>query len=502
MKFKLMVVDDDLERKSAYEAVLSDEIFETIFVWSKEDFEKFKETPVDGYLLDVFLDKEGWRDKQKGTDAAEMVNMHLRSAPRPAPVFLVSQEWGDEKILDVLKQIGDSSVTVVQYFAWSEFQAVLSEEGDNQYRLRALRKKIESEIVRWHGRSRFMPAPDDSIRILLIADPQFGDPQTADTATYAENWIALTLKEWEKKSPEERVPDLIVIAGDISYSGRPAEFAFAEDRLIYDLIGPLWGKNNIDRMKDRLIIVPGNHDVNLRFSAADKYDFSLEEKNFSESKLPLISNDDGNPYPSHRDYGLAPFRNFAHKMTGQREWLESKTLSWVDRRFIHCGIQFFVLNTVAELDAESPARATIRESHVRQINRSILDGQPEGIFTIAVSHHGLAPRNQSKKEAGIENWVETGRELFSLNKVKLWMFGHYHQFDAPPEASDPFHESPLWTIQIPTTRIYCEERGFCVLDLKRKGGVVIDARVRSYALKNGKSTRSESDRGVFGNLAR
>ena len=384
MTYKLMVIDDRVSRKEQYEAVLSTTDFDPIYVWTKSDFEKYREIPVDGYLLDVFLDKGDW----KATNAAALLKEAIQSAPRPAPVFLVSVHWDDPRVLDVLKQAGESSAKVIQYLAWSEFEQATEPGEAGTNRLDALRVKLRSELARWHGRSGFRPQPGDTIRILLLADLQFGDPATDPYATFAENWIAKKLKADAQKPNGAALPDLIVVAGDVTHSGRPDQFARAEERLNLDLMGSLWGNNNIDRMRDRLVIVPGNHDVNLRFSASDNRFFSPKDKDFRPD-APTMVNEKKVPYPAHQEYALEPFRRFAYRLTAQRDWQDSSPMSWVDRRFIHCGIRFFVLNSVAELDADSPDRACFTESATRAITRSLAEDAPDSIFSIAISQHGL-----------------------------------------------------------------------------------------------------------------
>jgi len=171
-------------------------------------------------------------------------------------------------------------------------------------------------------------------------------------------------------------------------------------------------------------------------------------------------------------------------------------MSWVDRRFIHCGIRFFVINSVAELNADSPDRACFSERATRAINRSLADDAPDSVFSIAVSHHGLRPEG-STNEKEVDNWLAVGRDFFSMHKIRLWLYGHYHAFDRRSLNGIPFDKVPLWMVQVPTTRIYPSTRGFCVLELKRKLGAVTDAYVHQYVLENG-TTEKRASVSVYG----
>lgn len=489
MAYKIMVIDDARDRREQYRKVFSNSEFEPLFIWTQQDLERNRDTPVDGYVIDVFLSGGDWANSE--TNAAELLRTHIQTAPRSAPVFLVSQLWGDERVLDILKLAGESSVKVVQYLAWSEFQQATEENDTAESRMYALRNKLLFELNRWHGRSGFRPEPDAPIRILLIADVQFGDPKTDPQATFSEHWIAHKLKE------DNALPDLIVVAGDVSHSGRPDQFALAGERLALDLMGPLWGNNNIDRMRDRIVLVPGNHDVNLRFSACDNRRYDLDTKKFQNDELPALTTNTSR-HPCHHDYALEPFRRFARQLTRDRNWDDSTDLSWVDRRFLHLGIRFFVLNTVTSLNSSIPDSATISEDTVRKISRSLADDS-ESVFNIAVSHHGLRPEGALDTEKQIDNWNTVGRDLFTMHDIRLWLYGHYHEFHARSLNGEPFNEKPLWLVQIPTPRISYTKRGFCLLELHREAGKICDAVVHHYPLENSKigqkSTHRVFDRG-------
>lgn len=178
-----------------------------------------------------------------------------------------------------------------------------------------------------------------------------------------------------------------------------------------------------------------------------------------------------------------------------RSWEDSMSLSWVDRRFLHCGIRFFVFNTVSGLSASAPDLASFGEPAVREITRSLSDDEPGSIFSIAVSHHGLRPLG-SDNQTQVNNWTSVGQDAFAMHRIPLWIYGHYHQFEARSINSKPFDKTPLWLVQVPTSRISSPTRGFCVLELRRDSGKVVDAHAHHYVLGHS-SVEKKDIRRVF-----
>jgi hypothetical protein len=489
MKYKVMVIDDRPSRQSRYDSVLSCEEFEPIYIFNRSQLHELAETPVDAYLIDVFLDTGDW--KEENETAATLLEKHIQKSPRSAPVFLVSEQWSRDKALEVIKQCGQSSAAVVDYLAWSDFEPGIQNEISNTERTASrLRTRLLTELDRWHGRSSFRPRPDDSIRILLLSDMQYEDPETDNNATYAESWIVDRLQN-DNLNKGIPLPDLIVLAGDITYSGSPHEFAIAEDRLMKDLILKLWPASR-GGGRDRLIVIPGNHDVNLRFAAVEKRIYSPKSKEFKDDSRQVPSYEPPDvPYSTHHAYALEPFRRFAYRLTMQREWLDEPIRSWVDRRFLHCGISFYLLNSVAKIDAQNPDRACFEEKELLAIDRSIKGSIPSDTFNIAISHHGryvLDRKESNLQDVNNEKIIENiGKHysFFPLQKIRLWLFGHYHKFGKDHEYQGTFEDVPLWLVSLPTTRIKSKKLGFCVLELERKNGVVCDAKIQEYAIDGG-----------------
>jgi predicted phosphodiesterase len=510
MAYRLMIIDDDMDRASFYKAVFSGPDFEPIFIWSMYEFSSAKETPVDGYIVDIFLAGQKWGNIKAST----LIKEHIQNAPRPAPVFLVSENWGDKEVLLVLKEIASCDVRVVQYLAWSEFvDAAESNASDagKAFSLERIRLKHLQELNIWHGRSDLRPGPDQLIRILVLSDLQYKDPHTHRNAAATEHKIIDALEE---------SPHIIVIAGDVAYSGSPDEYEMAYHHITNDIIAPLWGKHAEKWKGERVVMVPGNHDVNLRFSSCENWKFDFQKMKLAQIKKVSTVSDMGSAissashvlpleapfrnYRSHQDYALGPFRQFAYALTKDRNWNDSNSLSWVDRRFADCGIQFLILNTIPDLSWRTPSRASFDKGALDQINRSMggsrerYSGKADRAYcNIALSHHGLRP--YGKQNAVIENWDEIGKQYFEVIRPHLWIFGHYHKFDTWTVNDGPFKRYPFDCIQAATPRIQGDEpRGFCTLKLKVVNGIVEQGWVKNFELtSDGCRAGDEQELGSF-----
>lgn len=90
-----------------------------------------------------------------------------------------------------------------------------------------------------------------SVRILHLSDIHF----RAETAWNARPVLSALTDFIGNEVAEGRKPDLVAITGDIAWSGKQTEYKLARDWL--DTLWPRLGGLN----KDRLLLVPGNHDV-------------------------------------------------------------------------------------------------------------------------------------------------------------------------------------------------------------------------------------------------
>ena len=110
-----------------------------------------------------------------------------------------------------------------------------------------------------------MPAPNDDrpIRILHLSDIHF----KADKAWDADPVLRALVRFIAKEVNDGLAPDLVAITGDLAFAGVAKEYRLARDWLDQQL----WPALPKNLSRDRLLLVPGNHDVDRK-----KVDFVAE----------------------------------------------------------------------------------------------------------------------------------------------------------------------------------------------------------------------------------
>jgi formylglycine-generating enzyme required for sulfatase activity len=125
-----------------------------------------------------------------------------------------------------------------------------------------LRRDREAGLDRlvWGITGRRPPRPQDKpspIRLLHLSDPQF----RADHAWDADPVRRALARFIGEEVRAGLVPDLVVITGDLAFMGTAAEYALARDWLDRVLWPLLHDAAGTALPRDRLLLVPGNHDT-------------------------------------------------------------------------------------------------------------------------------------------------------------------------------------------------------------------------------------------------
>lgn len=472
-KYKLLIIDDEWNRrKKAYQKVLEDKsLFELIFLHHPGELTDIDKINPDGYILDIFLSENGWQTK-----ASEVIEKYISKNIKP--IFLITEHLTKDEIKDEINSLLRHPIPINLFFSWQEFANSENKITRNENSA-ATRWKIQVELDEWHQRSKFQPSPDQTLRILHISDLQFHDPGTSTKSFLVEDAIAHSLKN------DNKSPDFLFISGDIAYSGKPDEYKSALNWFDHELLPQIFN-DNIDNWRERIIIVPGNHDVNLRLSSCDSFDY-----NFSPESDGDIFSKNTMRYKDHKKYGLDPFKEFAVKLSPDKNWHEKETLCWVSNRFLGLGIQFILFNSVMSIDFQEPSKSTIDEKKLlrplkREIHAIDSDVKP---FRIVISHHG--PQSRDTSINAITNWSQV-ENFIESTEIDLFVHGHGHGYEASPlGGSTSRKDIPI--VMAPTTHLNGklrnedQLRGFNLIELYRKENQIIGTKIHHYEVRGAKA---------------
>lgn len=473
--FRILVADDEPElQENIYKRLLDDlPDFHWESVWNRSVFEATPFENYDAVLLDINLTK--W-DRMPLTDAVRCIGGR-------APIVLVSGKWdGDAGQITITRTEEALAQSKDAHFIQILILNDLLDEHW-QRRVEVTRAQLRLAIARHHRRGVLQLGDSEPVHILHLSDPQYGDPNTDGWASLAEDELA----EFVYKIR----PDIhfVAITGDISYQGLPTEYEEGLNRL-----GPLLKKllrRHAD-WREQVLIVPGNHDANLRLAAVDsiRYNFSKRTPNLTRKK-PNSDN------PAH--FALHPFREFAWKLTGDPRWRETDDLCWVNDSFRHLGLRFYLLNSAGEINCACPDRAAIPVEVVRMLAQD--KARSRSLFSIAFSHHG--PPDGNENEISIANWPDVAK-LMQTKGIRLFVHGHGHKREVIRQAWEELEavkkegtlsDAEFLRIMAPTTHLGDKlrpdgaRRGFNIITLNRNGGAVDRVIVSTYELSSGNPQR-------------
>ena len=483
MRYKVLVADDEPNLNRERFALLLDDPndgFDWTLAGTRDEFVDADFSQYDAVILDINL--TGWRHMP--------LIEAVRAIPHSVPIVFASGRWHDETTIRVIREVlaDAKDANFVQILILDELSADTA-----LLKIRALREQLRLAIAKAQRYTQLSVGDDEPIHILHLSDPQYGDPDTDGWAGLAEEQIARFLYALCPRL------HLITITGDITYQGLPSEFNEARSR-IGNLLGKVFGTGG----QERLLLVPGNHDVNLRLAAADCLDFDFR------SGRPVFR--EGGCVPTEqRRFALQPFCRFAWELTGDPRWLDvaNQNLCWVNESFRHLGLRFVHLNTVSELDCSSPARATIPLEILRKLVPS--PREPERLFSIALAHHGPV---SAPADVAISNWPDVGGFLHVAG-LRMFIHGHGHErrverlgWDGKPAmvgsrpADGQLSQDEFLRVMAPTSHLAATSpsgvrrrpdgaaRGFNLITLERGKRLVQRVVVQTFTLDKGRPVRS------------
>lgn len=389
-KYTLLVIDDEWRtREQQYRTTLeATGLIALRFLESCLQLERASSIGVDGYVVDVFLDLDGWRHT-----ASDVYLRHLRLSDGTyrGPVFLVTRHWDRTTQLGPeLEQAARAYYPVRDFFQWGHFVTTSNDE---------VRYKMLRALDEWHDRSALELAEDDSFRILHLSELRFG---RFGRPVVSEAVLATWLRARKK------VPHILIVSGDTAYSGRPSQFAAAED-WIRLLSAELWGEGD---WRERVFVVAGNRDVVMTQLVIDDYSFDFEKgelrrRTEAEDEVDVIQ------VGELGSLAFSPFNDFLRNVSLR---LSSPDQFWHSERFLHLGIVLFGLNSVGGVRASRPETVEVPLKGLLRLRsrRSVRAELSPGPFVVVVCHHGP---DQVENATDVENFLESVR-------VDLLLHGH------------------------------------------------------------------------------
>lgn len=263
----------------------------------------------------------------------------------------------------------------------------------------------------------------DKISILHISDLHLENPDKANT-------FRNQLENDLKQDLEIEKLDFIVVSGDIGNKSTPEEYQAAET--FFNTL-----MENMGTERERLIIVPGNHDLNWKISRNEGYDFIYRvdyDGKFDEN-IHIKVNDDIIQIRKPEKYmnRFRHFIDFYEKITGIPYPMDVREQGIV-QFFNDEKILFLGLNSSHELDHHFTQRSGIDGEAITYGLDQIDRMGCEDFLKIAVCHHPVSGMEMMKPD-----FLE---RLFQC-RFHVLLHGHIHE-----AKHDFYHYDPKREIYI------------------------------------------------------
>lgn len=484
--YHFLIIDDELERReSAYK-----ELLEPDFVLSfigKPDLvvinNAIDNPDIKAIILDMVLD---WDKKgsQNHFDVKEAFEFMLKIIGKKKPVIIISRNLS--YVASWLRGNKTGENDIIDFFGWDEIW-----NEDNTIKDKSIKNsfclRIEWVLNDFFQKTQSLKGPNDTVTLLHITDLQFGDPDFTKNSLFSETILARSLlNEFDLR------PDFIAITGDITYSGLPSQFDLAKEWLT-GLVSELFPED-FKLAGERILLIPGNHDVNLVLSSVDAYDYNFgnvdNETGIAKSQSFLIHRN--SLIYDHKSFGLMPFCNFAYSITQDKRWLERlNDLCWINDKFLGWGLRFVHLNSVAELDCKYTSKISFSEDSLKKLgkeNESL--GRPE-FYTVYLCHNGPYDLGLEVKKESSTNFINLCG-LVNIIGCDLFLHGHLHEnFDEkynvpindPKISKIPFVQTGTLNLNSKSRR-QDSRRGFSIVEFYRENHIVSKVELSTFELEN------------------
>ena len=458
-KKKLLIIDDQWkERNHSYEFLLNDNfLLDYLDINNPDELSKIDNPDVDAIIVDIFLGTEKELAKERFTLVLDYIN-------DKRPIILISSVFNE--VASWITNPRNSKVYILDYYGWMEIFNPNNKLLEDDKKTICFR--IEEKLNNYYKRTLSKKKNNEKITILHISDLQYGDKNFTEGDVSTNKLISDKLIELEIR------PDLVLITGDFAYEGLPSEFIGAAEWInrLCKLIFP----RDFNNYHERILLVPGNHDINFTLSAAEAYKF---DKNAINGEYLIIREE--NLVNENLIYGFLPFCEFAFGLTKDYRWIENENkLCWINDKFINWGVRFVHLNTVSEICYKN-------FSDIKNKNLSICDkviknlidnvaSYSDELFTIFLGHN--SPNDFGYDDIKLKKNCINLFGLINALKCNLYCNGHIHKQFIREYPHEGKYTSSLKYIGASTLNLNSSSRpgdsrkGFNIIELSRENGKI------------------------------
>lgn len=441
--YNILVIDDAMSERNREE--IYDFILKTKFEYTKiiNDLSELKNCldyiKFDCIILDNNLDIG--ENKSKILNVIEDYDL---------PIIIVSNtrrfdtsDWDLHNVIDCISLKPFFQLkSLLELTCGNELQSTIEET------VKLVLSQTEMQINKaiYKARRYYNNVCENRLTICHISDLQFGDPSANQIDLV--NFFA-KLETFINGRPIR--PDLIVITGDIVYSGYKNQFDLAKDA-ISKFMNKIYGGEK----ENRILIVPGNHDFNYNCYIVDEnkenyelskkslYNFAeisskLENININKMKKLTITPNDFEKFEGS-DICLHDFSKFAYELTKDERYfsndffIRKKTL--LNKGFEIVGINntykfFRTENDKIRYDFDyNKVAGNINNSKQRSIIVGHATPDALGFNQACVNKRYRCNKNYDQEcaEDGCQKWGTTERIMTELNGI-IYLHGHGHFSD-------------------------------------------------------------------------
>lgn len=485
MEVKILIIDDDNWKQAIYKNLCDDLDDEKniITFFEEVDVKKINKKILDQFdivLLDLVLSE--WEIDSR------YVAQSIRKYSHSIPVVLITANWGAASFRYISEltstfKVENQPLNFIDLATKSQ----LKEIKENEEKLKTLKISDGTSYADVADRlslilenskrcNRLNKGGEDSIHILHVSDLQLGG-STVKQAIQEPRLIKQKFKSTFGCSP-----DFIVVSGDIAESGLPEEYDQAQSWL-----AKLCDEFKWPKPYERLLLIPGNHDVFLPLFSAQYTKFITasqarkeeidEGLNFNKSKIC-------NPWTSALT--TASFKKFAKELTGNDYWSNNENLCWSDKRFLDLGILFFGINSVSTISANSMYKGFPSADEYEKIYSEIQDlEEVNGVFSISLTHH-----------PDIIDDVNYRSFSDSYLGPNLLLSGHMHKQETYTKNGQLCTTATTASLQS-KERWEDVGRGFSAITLKRSRDIVTDVEIVHFIRTSNSWTTEDNGKKSF-----